>query len=189
MTLQEQNAKEYQELQYEFLKEAEEMFGPKTVYSYSGLTYHNFAPRTVLCDSSFLSGEHTFKIQLHGKAINNRTDGIFQLSHEVVHLLSPIVQEDGNEVNYLEEGMATYFSKLITERMTQDYEFCEKALEKHPKYLRACSLYLALIKVDAEAIKKLRSINPIISQIQPKDFETAGISIDQELMDALLEKF
>ena len=188
-TIQEQNMQDYQALQFDYLAEAEKMFGPKTQYEYSGLSYHNYAPRTVLCDSSILAGYHIFKIQLHGKAINDRKDGVFQLAHEVVHLLSPVEQVDGNEVNFLEEGMATYFSKLITERETGDYEYCETEMAKHPKYLKAYQLYLSLIDVDKDAVKKLREIVPVIANIQPEDFAKAGLAVSPGLIAELLAKF
>jgi hypothetical protein len=128
------------------------MFGLKIDYTYNGLSYHNHPPQTVLWESSLLTGEKAFIIKLNGKAINDRKDGIFQLSHEVVHLLAPVEQD---EVNYLEVGMATYFSKVITERDTKDYEFCDLAMARHPKYLKAYQLYVSLIGIDNDAVKKL----------------------------------
>lgn len=188
-TIQEQNMQDYQTLQFDYLAEAEQMFGPKTEYEYSGLSYHNYAPRTVLCDSTMLAGYHIFKIQLHCKAINDRKDGIFQLSHEVVHLISPVEQDEGNEVNYLEEGMATYFSKIITERETGDYEYCETEMAKQPKYLKAYQLYKSLIEIDKDAVKRLREISPIIANIKPEDFAKAGLTVGNDLINELLARF
>jgi hypothetical protein len=189
MTPQEQNMQEFQELQHKYLNEAIELFGPKTEYQYIGLFYHNFSPRVVMHDYDFLTDQYFYKIELCGKAINDRTDGIFQLSHEVVHLLSPIEQVDGNEVNYLEEGMATYFSKLITERDTGNYDFCHAAIANRPNYLRAFELYKSLAAIDEYAVRKIRVINPVIAAIEPEDFEKAGIAADPELIEALLDKF
>jgi len=61
-------------------------------------------PRTRLCPVSLEVGIPGFRIELNGIAAgNDRNDGIFQLSHEVVHLLAPVDVEDGrDEVNYLE---------------------------------------------------------------------------------------
>lgn len=189
MTLQERNMQEFEQLQYIYLNEAVELFGPKTNYRYIGLFYHNFAPRVVMHDYDFLTDEYFYKIELCGKAINNRTDGIFQLSHEVVHLLSPVEQVDGNEVNYLEEGMATYFSKFIRERDTGDYEFCPSAIANQAKYLEAFELYETLAKVDKYAVRKLREITPVVAAILPEDFGKAGISVSPNLIEALLKKF
>ncbi len=189
MTVQEKNMQDYQELQFKYLEEAEQMFGPKTDYIYRGLSYHNYAPRTILCESSLLTGEHEFKIQLHENVVNDRKNGIFQLSHEVVHLLSPIEQREGNEVNYLEEGLATYFSKYITERETGDYDFCNSAFEENERYLKAYQLYLLLIEIDKDAVQKIRQINPVIANIQHDDFIKAGLTVSSDLIEKLLTKF
>ena len=189
MTTKEQHIQEYETLQYEYLAEAEQLFGPKIDYGYVGLDYNKFAPRTLLYSKNTLTGRNFFKIELYHKAVNDRKDGIFQLSHEVVHLISPVEQVEGNEVNYLEEGMATYFSKLITERETKDYEFCTLAFGKSPKYLKAYMLYMSLVEADKSAVKKLREITPVIANIQPGDFIKAGLKVDDGLVETLLTKF
>ena len=189
MTSQEQNMQEFEALQYQYLDYAIALFGPKIDYQYLGLFYHNFPPRVVMHDYDVFSGLYSYKIQLCGQAINDRTDGIFQLSHEVVHLLSPVEQVDGNEVNYLEEGMATYFSKLITERDTGNFEFCQAAIAKHANYTRAFELYNELAAIDQFAVKKVRDITPVIGAIHPDDFAKAKTTVPSELVYALLEKF
>jgi hypothetical protein len=148
MTIRDKNMQEYEILQYEYLAEAEQIFGPKIDYGYVGLGYHKFAPRTLLYSKDTLTGKNFFQIELYRKAADDRKDGIFQLSHEVVHLISPVEQVEANETNYLEEGMATWFSKIITERETKDYEFCALAFGKSPKYLKAYMLYMSLIEAD-----------------------------------------
>jgi hypothetical protein len=62
--------------------------------------------------------------------------------------LSPVEQVDGNEVNYLEEGMATYFSKSITERDTGNCDFCSDSIANRPNYLKAFEFYELLAKTD-----------------------------------------
>ena len=190
MSPQEQNIEDYKKLQADYLAEAVAMFGPTTEYTFIGIFYHNFSPRMMHHDTDFLTGERFFRIDLCGKAINDRKDGIFQLSHEVVHLISPVDQtEEEDEGNYLEEGMAVYFSKLITERETGDLEFCDAAIANRPEYLEAYQLYLELIDVDVNAVKKLRDIQPIIANIKPEDFIAADLAVSEELVEALLTKF
>jgi hypothetical protein len=189
MSPQEQNMEDYKGLQVQFLAEAEDMFGPKTEYKFVGIFYHNASPRMMHYDTDFLTGERFFKIDLCGKAINDRTDGIFQLSHEVVHLLSPIERGEDEGANNLEEGMAVYFSKLITERETGDHEFCDAAIEKYPNYVKAYQLYLELIKIDENAVKKVRAIRPVIDDIQAGDFAAAGIEVPDDLIQELLGQF
>ncbi|MFC0317397.1 MULTISPECIES: hypothetical protein [Olivibacter] len=190
MSPQETNMQEYERLQYDFLARAEKMFGSKTNYRYLGLFYHNFPPRVVFCGRSLETEECSFKIFLNGKgAINDKKDGIFQLAHEVVHLLSPVELVKGNEINYLEEGMATFFSKLILEEITGDKEFFDFAIEKHEKYLKAYKLYLSLIEVDISAVKKLRESTPVIAKITSEDFKIANLKVDNDLINSLLTKF
>ncbi len=182
---------EYDTLVYTYLEQAQKLFGNKTEYIFEGVSYNNSTPKVILADSYFLTGEKAYIIELNGNAVNDRKDGIFQLSHEVVHLLSPVEQDEekGDLVNYLEEGMACYFSKVITEKETADLEYCELQFEKHEKYKKAYELLVSLLEIDNDALKKLRSVTEVISQIKPEDFETAGLKVDKELVNALLSKF
>lgn len=189
MTTRKQNMQEYEALQYEYLAEAEEIFGPKIDYGYVGLGYHQFAPRTLLYSKDTVTGRNFFKIELYRKAADDRKDGIFQLSHEVVHLIAPVEQVAGNEVNYLEEGMATWFSKRITERATGDPDFCDAAIASAPKYLKAYQLYTSLTAIDKGAVKKLRAITPVIANIKPEDFIKAGLNVGDDIIAGLLSKF
>lgn len=122
------NQAEYPVLLKQYLAEAEVVFGPKTAYNFGILDYHNQRPMVILSERMLMETfEIGFDLFLKSQALLDRKDGIFQLAHEVVHLLSPIEQDD-NEVNYLEEGMAGYFSKMVTERETGDLEYCDKAV-------------------------------------------------------------
>lgn len=180
---------DYQKLQPQYLAKAEKMFGPKTEYSFIGVYYHALGPRTILCEKD-QKGTMYYMIQLCRQGAENLIDGIFQLSHEVVHLLSPVeIDKEENQVNYLEEGMAVYFSKVITESETGDVGFCEAAIAKHPQYLKAYELYSALIVIDNNAVIKLRQITPVIANIQPQDFAAADLKIPEQLIHELLTKF
>ena len=182
---------EYNDLVKVYLEKAEEIFGKKTDYEFEGVTYRNGKPQVILSDTYFLTGVKAYVVKLSGHANDDRKDGIFQLSHEAVHLLSPVEQDEaeGNEVNYLEEGMATWFSKKITEEETKDLEYCDLAIAKDEKYEKAYGLYLKLIAIDKDAVKKLREIQPVIARILPEDFEKKGLKVDKEVINALLEKF
>lgn len=189
-TPEEQNIDYYKKQQHVFLEAAEQMFGPKTKYNHGILTYDNKGPFTKMDPESIGEEIKTFNVYLNGKgAIPNRTDGIFQLSHEMIHLLSPVEQDEGNEANYLEEGMAVYFSKHITERETEDFKFCDPAIAKNERYARAYELYLSLIEIDKDAVKKLRRITPVIANIKSENFEQAGLKVSNELIKDLLTIF
>lgn len=85
--------------------------------------------------------------------------------------------------------MATYFSKVITERDTGDYEFFSVAMTNHNKYLHAFELYEALAAIDEYAVKKVREITPVIAAIQPEYFEKVGLIVPKNLVEAFLKKF
>lgn len=190
MMSEQENIDYYEKQQFVFLEEAEEMFGPKITYNHGKLTYDNNGPFVKIDENSLADEFKTFDIYLNGKgAIPNRTDGIFQLSHEMVHLLSPVMQDEGNETNYLEEGMAVFFSKYITEKETGNIDFCDAAIAKNGKYQEAYQLYLSLHKIDQEAVKKLRSITPIISNIKMEDFQKCGLKIEEKLIQDLIAIF
>ncbi|WP_367209924.1 hypothetical protein [Sphingobacterium sp. R2] len=184
------NKAELEDLQYKYLKEAEIMFGNKIDYHYGGLSYYNGNPIVVDNGLDPETGKDSYKIMLNGiGAINDLTDGIFQLSHEVVHLISPVKQVAGREINYLEEGMAVYFSKVIIERDTGDLSFCQNAFKNNPKYLKALNLYQELISIDQYAVKKLRVKSPIIADITTTNFKEIGIKASEDLIGELLKKF
>jgi hypothetical protein len=178
-----------EQFQYTFLKEAEEFFGPKTLYGYEEFTFKNHSPRVVRSENLFKKSIEGYQIILCAKGLIDLTDGIFQLSHEVVHLLSPVELKKDDEINFLEEGMSTWFSKYITERETGDAEFCMPAIERDERYVKAYNLYQQLIVIDQHAVKKMRDISPVICRIQPEDFKKAGLTLDEELIIALLGKF
>lgn len=182
------NQAEYPILLEQYLTEAQDVFGPKTEYNFGRLDYHNQRPMVILSERMLMEDfKKGFDLYLKSQALLDRKDGIFQLAHEVVHLLSP-VEQDEDEVNYLEEGMAVYFSKMITERETGDSEYCDKALEKQENYKRAYDLYCKLIEIDPYAVKKVRQKEPVIGALQPNHFMEIGI-LDEALLEALLAKF
>lgn len=96
---------------------------------------------------------------------------------------------EANEANYLEEGMAVYFSELITTRETGDPDYCKNEAAKHSEYQKAYKFYKDLIAIDGNAVLKLREVQPVIAWIQPKDFGTAKIDAPEDLINGLLAKF
>ncbi len=82
-------------------------------------------------------------IQLTKDAANDEKRALFQLSHEVFHVLSPTGKRDST---YLEEGLATYFSiqasrkagirispaYIASPRYRQAYRMIETLYKKHP---------------------------------------------------------
>ena len=117
--------------------------------------------------------------QLSKHALDDQFLATWQLAHEAVHFLAPTLIS-----KVIEEGAATVFQ--------QDY--AQSTLGKlgvvtDPQYLRAETLVRELLKVDSDAIKRLRSIEPCFSLMTAATFAEAQIELRDGLVDELLEVF
>jgi hypothetical protein len=178
----------YNVLQPEIFREVQELFGEKTGdYEFNGIEYAEGGPFMSVPEACLMAvpREYKININLDLSARENYTRGLFQLSHEVVHLLSP---SDEPITNNLEEGAAVYFSKLYTERETGDLTIFETPTRK-TGYRYAYCLVCQLLAIDRDAIKNLRKQQPDFREISPADFVAAGLKADDELITALLATF
>jgi hypothetical protein len=92
----------------DLLDEAESRFGPR-LPQYTPIGIHLGVRNQLL---PYL-GTNSWYVVLDSTLESNMQDAIFFLSHEVIHLLSPI-----QKANCLEEGLATHFS--LTHRHCKD---------------------------------------------------------------------
>ena len=105
----------------------------------------------------------------------------YQLAHEAIHLLAPL---GGRNANALEEGLATYFSLwYVNEHLGKNVR-CNS-----PSYLKAYEKVGELFAIDADAIKKLRCIEPYFYKMTPETFVSAGINVSDTLKNELVFKF
>lgn len=180
-----------QGLQAQYLAEAEALFGPKINCEFEGVIPGNVSsPKFLYGSVPYDKSRKAYMIIINlAAAEQNYKDGIFQLSHEIVHLLSPVKDQEKEAVNYLEEGMATYFSKLITDRDTDDNEFAANAISQKEQYHQAYKLYFELHQIDENAVKKLREVNPSIPSLSREDFIKAGLELEDDFVNLLLKKF
>ena len=119
---------------------------------------------------------------LCGKSDVDNDIALLQLSHEVVHALSPKV---GVGANVLEEGSAVWFSVWYVKKATG--KDATKWLSKRYRY--AYDKVSALMNMDKSAVKKLRCVEPCFKNMTSETFKTAKLQIEQSLMRQLLEKF
>lgn len=183
------NINTYKNLIPVYLKEAEAMFGDKTKYKFDEIRYaSDKSPETIISESAMTFLERAFEVKLSPHAEVDRTKGIFQLPHEIVHLLSSIDFATEGVMNFLEEGMAVYFSQVVTERDTGDLEII-KTINSKPDYQTALELYKELIKTEPDAIIKLRKICPVIAHITKNTFVRAALQTDPGLIDKLVAEF
>jgi hypothetical protein len=118
----------------------------------------------------------------------NWEKGLFQLSHEVVHLLSTLAFDDDQVVNNLEEGVAVHFSKIYTEREANDDKNFNAPTHR-TGYHYAYNLVEQLLAIDDDAVKKLRKQQPFFQRITAADFVKAGLLVDDKLITELLANF
>jgi len=140
---------------HEIIKKAEDMFGERSIgYTLLGVEFRD-VPYPYL-DISDIDNRN-LKIILTADSSLNLPEACCQCAHEVVHFLSPLREGDPT---VLEEGVATYFQAIIL----RDW-FRIGFRPQRAEYDDAWTLVDPLLKLDLEAIKKLRKIQPVISKI------------------------
>ena len=119
------------ELQLELLAWAEQLYGPRTPsYRLCKPQFHDKGPQTrFTCDGRGVCAE------LGPKARRDWAFAVFQLAHETVHLLDPVVR---GKANNLEEGVAVAFSFYVQPRYEIDIQTSEEP------YVRAHALVSTL---------------------------------------------
>jgi hypothetical protein len=150
------------------LEEAEFWFGPRD------RSYELLAPRI---SESFYATPAIYpfrkiRIFLTKEAKLAPYYATYELAHELVHVLSPVLML---RPIVLEEGLATYFSFKYVKRI-HNVQF-ETTGDRH--YDAACRAVSRLISKNEFVIKELRAHQPIISKIDVKLLvEVAGIDLD-----------
>jgi hypothetical protein len=162
-----------------YLVEAETLYGTRTDdFEYMGLELNETGPPKVWypCNKYIV-------IQVSQSTVNDTRQAIFQIAHEVVHVLSPNGQL---ATNNLEEGLATYFSKIVTDRDSGDKNYATNSIQS-TKYFKPFELVEKLLTSDPYAIKKLRKFQPVIGSITKQNFIDAGINLEEGIIDELIE--
>lgn len=129
----------------------------------------------------FPSGMNNIVIQLTSDCLYDMNRAVYQLSHEVIHCLNPVL---GQKTNYLEEGIATHFSLEYTQ--TKGYGNFEVS---NPEYLKALKLIEELFEIDPKIISKLKKIKENFISVEKDDFLKINSNIPELLADKLARKF
>ena len=162
-----------------YLLEAESLYGTRTKdYEYAGVELNETGPPKV-----WYPWNKFILIQVSQTTANNTRQAIFQIAHEVVHVLSP---NGRPTTNNLEEGLATYFSKIVTDRDTGDNLYATNCIQL-TKYLKPFQLVEKLLATDPDAIKKLRKFQPVIGTITKQNFLDAGLNLEDDIIDELIK--
>lgn len=179
---------DYDEIVKDYLKVAQELYGPMVnEWNYSGIEFNNMVPHL-----RYFSDTGNLVVSLSQKARNDNVQFHFQLSHEICHMLYPTMDRVTNinkPTTVLNEGLSTYFSLLAIENLCNVQEVISNLEEYSNNYYQAFLLVAQLHQIDQGAVKKLRSIQPMLNELKEEDFEYAGLKIPKELVKQLLTVF
>ena len=157
------------ELLLKMVEEAEFLFGPRD------RSYELLQPR--ITESSVATPTvyplRKIRIYLTSHAKTARYMAAYELSHEAVHVLSPLPYDEAPTI--LEEGLATYFSFRCVKKI-YGVQFETTGYRHYDAAFRAVS---SLLAKNEFVIKELRVHQPVISRIDEKLLvEVAGIDRD-----------
>lgn len=105
----------------------------------------------------------------------------YQLAHEVVHALAPQV---GTSANVLEEGVAVWFARRYVKN-----NFDLNVDAGRSSYDDACKLVDRMLSHDEQAIRKLRSVEPVFKRMTDQTFRKAGVVYPAGDIEKLLAPF
>jgi hypothetical protein len=125
-------------------------------------------------------------VHLSKACLLDREDAYFQLSHEVVHLISPTGKRDANN---LEEGLATYFSIYYMNYVFEDPKGFWHQEVPYEDYRKAYEVTKKLLDLDRDAIKKLRKNQKIISKISKEQIMALYPDFPEEDAEFLARNF
>lgn len=162
----------------DMLNMAEKMFGKRDkTYTILGIEFSNDGPQLW-----YPGNCKSIVIQLNINALNDEHRACFQLSQEVVHLISPTGKRDATN---LEEGLATYFGDQYMKKNFPDSPW---RIEKK-SYLKVKKLVEELLTIDPEIIKKVREGQPTISKIKKEDLISVNDKIKKSSAEELTKDF
>lgn len=157
------------------LNDAEQMFGPRDMsYTPVGIEFYGDRPHVWYPGSN-----NHISIILTDSAREDPAQAIFQLAHEVVHLLSPT---GGSNAPVIEEGL----SALFQERANELYGLNLRIVSR--PYIKATELTNLLLRGQPDIIRQLRNIEPAFHKWTPR-FLVSEAKIDFKLSKQLCEAF
>jgi hypothetical protein len=141
------------ELSLEFLSHAESLFGQSNNdWIYGGVEFDDQNPHLRYYPDT---GQVTISLSL--KALTDHTQFVFQLSHEIGHLLHPSRDYPSLAINntlVINEGMSTYYSVLKTDEFFQNKGLIIDNIKAHStEYYKAFMLTEELLQIDKDQLK------------------------------------
>jgi hypothetical protein len=127
-------------------------------------------------------------IRLQSTRLNELDFTLFNLAHETIHVLGPVLKD---EVNFLEEGVATSFA--FERKHYKGTDFCKtmrsQLCASENNYHRALDDVESLLRLRHDAIFQLRQTEKYLSRIIPSQIFDAVPDCPKELSARLCAKF
>jgi hypothetical protein len=170
------------------LAEAEDEFGPRDpAYTPLGVEFEQTGPRVWYPGSR----KHVI-IQLGTDCLTQPDRAMYQLAHEVVHLIAPT---GGEHANNLEEGLATDFAVRFMQReFKQDWaprppEKGEKPKNTSERYGAAREAAAALLAFRPDAVRVIREKQPSLSKVTKEQILETCPTCPEDVAEFLVAKF
>jgi len=167
------------------LELAESLFGPRDrSYTVLGVEFIDGCPHI----RYFGTCRHII-IQLGKPCLSEPARACYQLAHETIHLLSPTTHQN---VNVLEEGLAAHFQVWYMNKHYPPPYWPKSEIDwtvLQQPYDKAKILVEHFLKVDPNAIKRLREQQPRLSQVTAAEIEHACSGLDRCDALALTARF
>jgi hypothetical protein len=159
------------------LHEAETRFGPRDKnWTILGIEYCGDTPMIW-----YPGNRSNISIMLTENAREDPSRAMFQLAHEVIHLLAPT--GDSNRAPVIEEGLASIFAREISDRHGLNIHAHDA------RYLYAVSKVEPLLKANADAVRQLRDSEPNFSAFTPELICSCLKGISKSSAEELCEPF
>lgn len=176
----------------QLLSWAEDRYGPRatTEWTFVGVEINDRPPHL-----AYYPDRGWVAISLSTKVLNDLDQCLFQLDHEVGHLLYPTADRRSSTLPptiALNEGVSTHFSLIALQKFRGEeaYRNAHESLRLNsPKYFAALDLVDHLLDADSSAVKKLRVVRPMLNDAVEDDFNAAGLDVDPDLLSAMVAVF
>ena len=175
-----------------FLVEAETLFGPRlfpTMQQPTKIFFDGNRPGMVFGEKDEDGKFKQFLIKLSKNAQTDIQRSLYQLSHESVHLLSPVPWED----TMLEEGIACWYEVHWARKCPTSFPAWAQNVTyyefQHKKYSEAKRLVTELLELDKTCIRRMREIEPQLGKITASLILQTVPNADPEAAKALVKKW
>jgi hypothetical protein len=175
-----------------FLVEAETLFGPRlfpTMQQPTKIFFEGNRPGMVFGEKDEDGKFKQFLIKLSNNARTDLQRALYELSHESVHLLSPVPWED----TMLEEGIACWYEEHWARKCPNSFPAWAQNVThygfQHKKYSEAKRLVTELLELDKTCIRRMREIEPQLGKITASLILQTVPNADPGAAKALVKKW